>query len=373
MKNQQSDSLFKSFRMGDIELKNRIVMAPMTRGRGIHETHQPTELMETYYQQRAGAGLIISEGVIISEMANGYINIPGIYTDQQVEGWKKITRKIHNEGSKIFAQIWHVGRISHPDLLGGKLPLAPSAINPNFYAYTFDGQKDTVTPKEMTVQDIKTTVADFKKAAVNAVAAGFDGVEIHAANTYLIHQFITASANRRTDVYGGSTENRARFLFEVLDEVTAAIGGDKVGVRLSPDDHDIAGIMLDEDTGETYDYIITKLNDYQLAYVHLTGALMSPAEGQTPYQQIQATTKKYRNIYKGNIIINKGFDKQTGEQVIRDGIADLVAYGSSFIANPDLVERFRYDLPIASPDPDTFYQGGEKGYTDYPAIQSKTV
>ncbi len=369
MQNQQSKSLFEPFRMGDIELQNRIVMAPMTRSRAEHKAHLPTAIMQTYYGQRAGAGLIISEGVIISGMANGYINVPGIYSEEQVAAWKKITQKVHDHGSKIFAQIWHVGRISHPDLLGGRLPLAPSAINPDFYAYTFEGQKDTVTPKEMTVQEIKVTVADFKKAAINAINAGFDGVEVHGANTYLIHQFIAASANQRADEYGGSAENRARFLFEVLDEVTASIGSGKVGIRLSPDDNNFAGIMLDEDTRATYDYIIGRLNDYRLAYVHLTGALMTPAEGEGPYEKILTTVKKYRKVYRGNIIINKGFDKQTGEQVIRDGIADLVAYGAPFIANPDLVERFRHNLPLATPDPDTFYQGGEKGYIDYLTIQ----
>lgn len=364
-----SNSLFDPFQMGKLALKNRIVMAPMTRGRAIHESHVPTGIMETYYEQRASAGLIISEGVIISEMGNGYINLPGIYNQQQVDAWKKITDKVHAAGGHIFAQLWHVGRVSHPDLLSGRLPLAPSAINPSYFSFTPEGKKDTVTPAAMTLQDIKNTIADFRQAALNAIAAGFDGVELHGANTYLIHQFIATSANQRTDAYGGSVANRARFLFEVLDEVSAAIGSEKVALRLSPDIDGIAGIVLNDDTRATFDYIIEKLNDYPLAYLHLTGALMATPAGKAPHAAILATTQKYRPVYRGRIIINNGFDKKTGQQVVEAGIADMVAYGSPFIANPDLVHRYQFDLPLSSADMDKYYQGGEKGYIDYPNIQ----
>jgi N-ethylmaleimide reductase len=247
--------------------------------------------------------------------------------------------------------------------------LAPSAINPNFFAFTLDGKKDTVTPKEMSLEEIRDTILDFKRAAQNAVEAGFDGVEVHGANAYLIDQFITASANTRNDRYGGTVENRSRFLLEILDELTATIGAEKVGLRLSPHHHGVAGIELDGETQRTFDHIIGKLNDYNLAYLHLTDALWTPSNGQPPHDQVLASTRKYRNSYKGNIIINKGFDRQLGEEVLEEGIADMVAYGSPFIANPDLVDRFKKDLPLASPDPNTFYQGGEKGYIDYPIYQ----
>lgn len=369
MDQNQNSSLFEAFRLGDITVQNRMVMAPMTRSRADHATHTPTDIMSTYYGQRAGAGLIISEGVIINETGNGYINIPGIYSEAQVAAWRKVTDAVHAQGGKIFAQLWHVGRMSHPDLIGGRLPLAPSAINPNYYAFTFEGRKETVTPQAMSLQDISDTISDFRKAALNAMEAGFDGVEIHGANTYLIHQFLATSANQRTDAYGGSVENRARLLFEVLEAVTEAVGSGRVGIRLSPEDTNFAGIVLDAETTATFDYAINRLNDYPIAYLHLTAALMQPAEGKAPYQLILDSTERYKDIYHGNIIINKGFDKQTAEQVVSKGIADLVAFGSPFIANPDLVERFKHNLPLNTPDADTFYQGGEQGYIDYPVAQ----
>lgn len=369
MTTENANILFEPFQPEGLNLKNRIVMAPMTRGRGIHDGHLPTEIMETYYEQRAGAGLIITEGIIISEIANGYINISGIYTVEQVARWKKITEKVHQQGGKIFAQIWHVGRVSHPDLLDGRLPVAPSAINPDSSAFTLEGLKDTVTPKEMTKSEIEQTIADFRQAAENAIAAGFDGIELHGANGYLFDQFLAASSNQRTDEYGGNPVNRARFLFEVLDEVTRAIGSAKTSIRLNPALNEIAGILYDHETETTYDYVINRLNDYQLAYIHLTGAMMSTPQGALPTDSIINTAKHYREIYTGNIIINNGFDKASGGKVINDGIADLVAFASPFIANPDLVQRYLHDLPLAAPDTDLLYQGGEKGYIDYPAFK----
>lgn len=369
MTTENKNILFEPLQLGEFELPNRIVMAPMTRGRANHQTHVPTEIMESYYEQRASAGLIISEGIIISEIANGYINIPGIFNSDQVAAWRKITDRVHQKRGRIFAQIWHVGYISHPDLIGGNLPLAPSAINPNFYAYTLEGQKDTVTPKEMTIQEIKETIADFKQAAINAIEAGFDGIELHGANAYLIHQFIATSSNQRKDAYGGSVENRARFLLEILDEVTLAIGNGKTGLRLNPVANGVAGIVLDEETKATFDYIIARLNSYNLAYLHLTGVMDAPADGHTAYEKISSIVSEYRNVYHGIIIINNGFTKKAAESVIQTGTADLVAFGLPFIANPDLVERFQDDLELANPDIDTLYQGSEKGYIDYTIIK----
>ena len=248
--------LLKPIKLHDLELKNRVIMAPMTRSRADNEGNVPTDMMAIYYRQRAGAGLIISEGSQISRQAVGYIHTPGIHTAGQVEGWKKITEAVHEEGGKIFLQLWHVGRMSHPDFHNGELPVAPSAINPNSKAFTPQGFKDTVTPRALTIAEIKQTVQDFKNAAQNAIEAGFDGVEVHASNGYLLHQFFVSTANTRTDAYGGSKENRARILFEVLDAIKEVVPIEKVGVRLNPSLHNIFGMPLNEDTIPTFDYII---------------------------------------------------------------------------------------------------------------------
>lgn len=237
----------------NIKLKNRVVMAPMTRSRADNDEKKPTdELQGIYYEQRASAGLIITEGSQVSERAVGYINTPGIHTQAQVEGWKRVTKRVHDKGGKIFIQLWHVGRMSHPDFHGGELPLSSSAINPNEQSYTQDGFKDTVTPKEMTKEDIKTTVEDFKNAAKNAVEAGFDGVEIHSSNGYLFHQFFNGTSNKRTDEYGGSHENKARFFFEVLDAVKEVIPEEKIGARFNPSLNGVFGMTMDEDTIPTF-------------------------------------------------------------------------------------------------------------------------
>ena len=244
----------------NINLKNRVVMAPMTRSRADNEGNVPTnELHGLYYEQRASAGLIITEGAQVSKDAVGYIYTGGIYSDEQVEGWKKVTKRVHDKGGKIFIQLWHVGRMSHPDFHNGELPLSASAINPNAQSFTPEGFKDTVTPREMTVEDIKTTVNDFKNAAANAVKAGFDGVEIHSSNGYLFHQFFTNCSNTRTDNYGGNIENKTRFFFEVLDAMKEVIPQEKIGVRFNPSLNGMFGINLDEETIPTFEYIIKKL------------------------------------------------------------------------------------------------------------------
>ncbi|MHA7944230.1 alkene reductase [Formosa sp. 3Alg 14/1] len=348
----------------NIDLKNRVVMAPMTRSRADNEGKVPTDdLHGLYYEQRASAGLIITEGSQVSAEATGYINTPGIYTEAQVKGWKKVTKRVHDQGGTIFIQLWHVGRISHPDFHDGALPVSASAINPEAKSFTPEGFKDTVTPKAMTIEDIKRTVKDFQNAAKNAIEAGFDGVEIHSSNGYLFQQFFNGCSNTRTDEYGGSIENRARFFFEVLDAIKEVIPQERIAARFNPSAHNVFGITVDEDTIPTFEYIIKKLNDYNLAYVHLSEPFTDVSD--VPFA-VSEIAKHFRPLYNGTLMINNEFDKEKGNKVLEDGDADLVAYGKLFISNPDLVERFEQDVDLAEWDEDTFYTTGEKGYTDYP-------
>jgi len=360
-----TQALLKPIKLHKLELQNRVVMAPMTRSRANNEGNVPNDIMVTYYTQRAGAGLIITEGSQVSKQGVGYVNTPGIYSQEQVEGWKKITESVHNAGGKIFIQLWHVGRMSHPDFHNGELPVAPSAINPNDKSYTPQGFKDTVTPRALTIPEIKQIVQDFTNAAQNAIAAGFDGVEVHASNGYLFHQFFVTTANTRTDEYGGSKENRARILFEVLDSIKKVVPLEKVGVRLNPSLHNAFGVTVNEDTIPTYDYIIEQLNSYNLAYLHLTEA--SPANYEVPFIEARIA-KRYRPVYKGNLIINGGFTQESGNSVIEAGKADMVAFGVPYIANPDLAERFEQNADLQQPDTSTFYTPGAKGYIDYPVL-----
>lgn len=339
-------------------------MAPMTRSRANNDGNIPTdELHGLYYEQRASAGLIITEGSQVSNKAVGYINTAGIHTDAQVEGWKKITKRVHDKGGKIFIQLWHVGRMSHPDFHNGELPLSSSALNPNAKSYTPEGFKDTVTPKAMTIQEIKQTIKDFQDAAANAVKAGFDGVEIHSSNGYLFHQFFNNSSNNRTDEYGGSIENKTRFFFEVLEAIKEVIPQEKIGARFNPSLNGLFGMTMDEETIPTFEYIIKKLNDYNLAYVHLSEPFTDVSD--IPYA-VKEIAKHFRPLYNGTLMINAGFDQEKGNEVIENGDADLVAYGKLFISNPDLVERFENNFELAEWDEDTFYTTGPKGYTDYP-------
>jgi len=361
----ENSILFSAYTMSGLGLKNRMVMAPMTRSRSDNPGNLATSLTAEYYEQRATAGLIISEGTPVSTKAVGYINVPGIYSDAQVEAWKLVTNAVHAKGGKIFAQLWHVGRLSHPDFHNGELPHAPSAINPNEKSYTANGFVDTVTPKEMTIEDIQQTILDFKNGAANALKAGFDGVEIHAANGYLFHQFFNGTSNHRTDNYGGSIENRARILFETLDQMKEVIDMNRVGIRFNPSMHGIMGMTMDELTIPTFDYIIDRLNGYGLSYIHLTEPFATVDH--LPFA-VTEVAKHFRPLYKGTLMINKGFTKETAIKVLEDGDADLVAFGVPFIANPDLVKRFERDAPLNQADQATFYTPGAKGYTDYPAL-----
>ena len=350
--------------MGDLLLKNRLVIAPMTRSRANNKENAPTDLHVKYYKQRASAGLIISEGSQISKRAVGYVNTPGIYSEAQVKGWRAVTDAVHKEEGKIFIQLWHVGRVSHPDFHNSELPLAPSALNPNSKSFTPNGFKDTVTPKEMTLEDIKTTVEEFKQAAINAKNAGFDGLEIHSSNGYLFHQFFNNSSNKRTDNYGGSIENRACFFFEVLDEISKVFPQNRVGVRFNPSMHNSHGIDVDQETIPLFEHLIKKLNDYNLAYVHLSEPFTDVSQVKYAVKNI---AKHFRPLYNGTLIINSNFDQEKGNKIIEDNLADLVAYGKLFISNPDLAERFEKNAPLAEWDVATFYSDtGEKGLTDYP-------
>jgi N-ethylmaleimide reductase len=356
--------LLTPYQMGDLNLKNRLIIAPMTRSRCNNNDHTPTELQAIYYKQRASAGLIISEGSQVSKRAVGYVNTPGIYSETQVKGWKKVTDEVHKENGTIFIQLWHVGRVSHPNFHDGELPLAPSAINPNSKSFTPQGFKDTVTPKEMTLEDIETTIQEFKNAAINSKKAGFDGLEIHSSNGYLFHQFFNNCSNKRTDSYGGCIENRARFFFEVLDEIIKVFPENRIGVRFNPSMHNLHGIDIDEETIPLFEYVMEKLNNYNLVYVHLSEPFTDVSQVKYAVKDI---AKHFRPIYKGTLIINSNFDQEKGNKIIEDNLADLVAYGKLFISNPDLPKRFAENLPLTKWDSETFYSdSGEKGYTDYP-------
>jgi N-ethylmaleimide reductase len=355
--------LLEKYESTALNLKNRVVMAPMTRGRAENNANAATDLIAEYYAQRASGGLLISEGTFVSEMACGYINVPSIYTSEQIEGWKKVTNAVHERGGKIFAQLWHVGRLAHPDLLGGKLPHGPSAVNAHFTSYTEDGFKETVTPLEMTVADIEQTVLDFQKAAVNAIEAGFDGVEIHAANGYLFHQFFAKCSNLRMDDYGGTIENRLRFIFEVLDAMISKIGAHKVAVRLAPSLDQTFGIVLDDEAQALYDILASRLNYYDLAYLHISGFTLASVPD--PLKLVLETAKHIRSIYNGTLMINKGFTAQTANEALEDNVADLISFGELYIGNPDLVERFAANAPLNHNDRTTYYSGGPNGYTDY--------
>ncbi|GAA4312823.1 alkene reductase [Mucilaginibacter gynuensis] len=365
MKNS-TQLLLEEYHLGDLKLKNRVVMAPMTRGRATNADLVPTSLMAEYYAQRASAGLILSEGTWVNSRAIGFINVPGIYTEKQVEGWKQVTTAVHDNGGLIFSQLGHIGSASHPDHLNGELPAGPSAINPQTQSFTPEGFKDTLTPRELTVAEIKQTIQDYKQAAQNAKDAGFDGVEVHAQAGMLIPQFLSLATNQRTDEYGGSIENRARIIFEILDAITEVWNSTRVAIKFTPVMYTHVGIVTpDEETIPIFQYILKKLNDYDLAFVHITG----PAQDLTgtPVEALQNDYfSHFRYHYSGRLMANLGFTQQSGDTILKEGKADLVSFGQLFIANPDLVERFKFQLPLSENDPDTYYTGEEKGYADYP-------
>jgi N-ethylmaleimide reductase len=356
--------LYTPFTFGSIVLQNRMVMAPMTRSRATGNI--PNALMMEYYAQRSSAGLIITEGTSSSPNGLGYPRIPGIFSTAQVEGWKAITEAAHGKGARIFLQLMHCGRISHPlNLPAGARVIAPSAVAASGEMYTdAEGMKPFPVPEAMTADDIKVAIAEYADAAKNAVEAGFDGVELHAANGYLLEQFIRPNSNLRSDSYGGSIEGRARFVLEVVDAVKVAIGKERVGIRLSP-----FGVFNDmplyEKMEEEYTWLAKKLNDSGLAYIHLVD---HSSMGAPPVPDSMKAT--FRNTFKGALILSGGYDAQRAESDLAGGKCDLIAFGRAFIANPDLVERWKSGAALNPPDMDTFYSPGPKGFTDYPALQS---
>ena len=358
---QEPNALFSPYRLGDLELSNRLVMSPMTRSRAV-EGNVPNPLAPTYYAQRASAGLILTEATQVSPQGVGYIRTPGIHSAEQVRGWRAITDAVHRAGSKIFAQLWHVGRVSHPDFHGGALPVAPSALPVEGEAFTTKGRTKLVTPRALEIDELPGIVATFRAGAENAKAAGFDGVELHGANGYLLDQFLRDGSNRRTDAYGGSIENRARFPLEVVDAVTAVWGPQRVGYKVAP--YFSGYSMSDSHPLETFSFIASELSKRGLLYLHVTEAVNDPAK---PAGSGRATPI-LRGKFKGALIANGGYDVRTAQAAIARGEADLVAFGVPFLANPDLPVRYRSDAALNAPDQATFYAGEEKGYIDYPAL-----
>ncbi|MDT0546880.1 MULTISPECIES: alkene reductase [Streptomyces] len=351
---------FDPYDLGGKPLANRIVMAPMTRSRAYGAGATPTDLMATYYAQRAGAGLIVTEGTQPSVVGQGYPDTPGLHSAEQVEAWRKVTDAVHDEGGVIFAQLMHTGRIGHPSLLpDDQLPVGPSAVAPQGQVFTHEGPKDFVTPKELTEAEITRTIDEFAVAARNAVAAGFDGVEIHGANGYLVHQFLAPNANRRTDAWGGSVDGRIRFAVEVATAVAQAIGGEKVGFRISPGNpyNDIA----EDDLQETYGALVARLAPLGLAYLH-----------QMEAPGVRDLVLRLRKEWPGTFILNPftGTDPTGPDELglVEDGIADLIAYGALYLANPDLPARLAAGGPFNTPDRATSFGGDHRGYTDYPAL-----
>jgi N-ethylmaleimide reductase len=338
-----------------------MVMAPMTRLRAIDNV--PNSLMATYYAQRATAGLIVTECTMVSPLSLGYMNCPGIYSEEHIAGWQQVTDAVHEKGGRIFLQLWHSGRISHSSLLGGELPVAPSAIAASGTLHTPIGKVAMETPRALETNEIPEIVEQFRKGAENALAAGFDGVEFHGAFGYLIDQFLQDCTNQRTDEYGGSIENRARFLLEVVEAVVNVWGANRVGIKLSPSNTYYG--MGDSNPQETFGYAIDALNRFDLAYLHL----MEPNEVDLANRDVMnPVTPYFRKIYKGTLITNGDYDHPKGDSILANGDADLVSFGKLFLANPDLPKRFELDASLNTPDPKTFYAPDEKGYSDYPFL-----
>jgi N-ethylmaleimide reductase len=353
-------TLLSPFRLGALELLNRVVMAPMTRCRA--EGHVPDERMARYYVQRASAGLIVTEATQVSPLSIGYPQTPGIHSAEQVEGWKQVTRAVHEADGRIFLQLWHVGRIAHPAWIGGEQPVAPSAVAAAGQTWTPEGMQPHATPRALESDEIPDLVEQYRVGAANAKAAGFDGVEIHAANGYLIDQFLRDRTNQRTDRYGGSIENRARFLLEVTEAVVGEWGARQVGVRLSPSG--TFNDMGDSDSEATFGWVARALNGHPLAYLHVVEA----GEADLRHGGRSVPTRLLRSAFEGVLMVNGAYTGERAEQVLSSGGADLVSFGTAFLANPDLPARLAAGAGLNAPDPETFYAGGEKGYLDYPAL-----
>ncbi len=358
--------LLTPVKLGIFSLKNRVVMAPLTRRRATDD-HVPTDIMRIYYQQRAEAGMIIAEATNISLQAVGYMNSPGIFTKEQIEGWKPITNAVHEKGGLFFLQLWHVGRISNNLLQpGNQPPVSASAIKASGIINTPKGHLEKSTPRALETEEIPGIVEDYRKAALNAMKAGFDGVEIHGANGYLPNQFLNDGSNKRSDKYGGTIENRARFLMEITEACCRAIGSNRVGVRLSPSG--VNNDMFDSEVVKLYEYVISALNDFNLVFLELMEpyAAFDPPEKFAHY--VTKVAPHYRKFFHGPLITNVGYTFESGNKIVEDKYADIVSFGKLFISNPDLVRRFETGAKLNPWNKDTFYYGGEKGYIDYPSL-----
>jgi N-ethylmaleimide reductase len=355
--------LLQPYRMGEYQLANRVVMAPLTRSRATNPDLVPTELHAHYYAQRASAGLLITEGTWISRDAVGWHDVPGLFTEAQVRGWSAVTEAVHREGGVIFAQLWHTGSSSHPDFFAGTAPLAPSAVNPGVSSPTPSGNKPTVTPRAMTRDEVRTTISDYATAAANAMRAGFDGVQLQAGFNYLISQFLNPRTNVRTDGYGGSIENRVRLLTEVVEATISVWGADRVAVRVAPSNTFHA--MGDSNPHALFNHVAARLNEYGLAYLHVIEPRVRGfeliAEGQGP-----VAAQELRKLFDGPIIATGGFEPDTAEEAIVRGDADLIGFARWFISNPDLPQRIALGVPLNEYDRTTFYTFDAHGYTDYP-------
>jgi N-ethylmaleimide reductase len=362
-------TLFDPITVGDVTLKNRVIMAPLTRMRSKQPGNIPHELNAKYYQQRASAGLIISEATQVSQQGQGYPGTPGIHSDDQVAGWKKVTEAVHGAGGKIFLQLWHVGRISHRSHQpNGELPVAPSAIQPSGGIYSADWQPVAFeTPRALETAEIAGIIADFRRGAENAKKAGFDGVEVHGANGYLLDQFLQDASNKRSDQYGGSIENRARLLLEIVDQAIAVWGAGRVGVRLSP--YGTFNDMSDSDPVKLFSYVLEQLGSRGIAYAHLVEPRSSLAGGQdSVVTEAPETRTIFRKSFKGTLISAGGYVRDEALKAVESGTVDAVAFGRLFISNPDLPKRLELGSELNSYDRQSFYGGAEKGYTDYPAL-----
>jgi N-ethylmaleimide reductase len=365
--------LFEPVRLGPYNLPHRIVMAPLTRSRAGQPGNVPTALNACYYAQRASAALIVSEATQVSMQGQGYAWTPGIHSREQVDGWRLVTQAVHQAGGLIFNQLWHVGRISHPALQPDQmLPVAPSAIRPKGEAFieNEDGEPELVpfvTPRALQIEEMPYLVRQYSRGARNALAAGFDGVEVHGANGYLLEQFIASGTNRREDLYGGTIANRARLLMHVVEAVSEVWGPDRVGVRLSP--LSTFNDIRDDDPESTFGHIAERLSDFRLAYLHVVNPAAAAIEhGTKPDPRAMRMVDLIRECYRGTLMLAGGFDRDTAEAWLERGKADLIAFGRKFLANPDLPERFRLGAPLNADDPATYYGGGAKGYTDYPTL-----
>lgn len=360
----KDSKLFTPITLGDITLPHRVVMAPLTRLRSEQPGDIPGELMAEMYAQRAtDKGLIIAEATTVSILGRGYLGAPGIYSDEQVIGWKKVTDAVHAKGGKIFLQLWHVGRQSHVEMTNGQTPVAPSAVQYEQVVVTKDGWVPVSPNRALEIEEIPGIVEQFRMGAIRAKKAGFDGVELHAANGYLIDQFLQDGTNKRTDIYGGSIANRTRFLMEILDAVVPVWGNNKVGVRLGPSGSWAS--MSDSDPDALFGYVAEQLNNYPLAYMHIIEPRIvggeAPIEGKPPVASVTL-----RKIYKGTILSAGGFEPEGAREIIENGDTDMVVFGRHFAANPDLPTRIKLELPLNPYDRDTFWGGNHQGYTDYP-------